>query len=527
MPTIPTYGDRQVRTEALRPAFQNTPDVSSGGRALGQGLQNVGEAIDAVALRDDQTKADQADAQITTEWLKWDAENRNKFRGQNADGYESAANEWWKSAAENFGKDLSPRAKSLASRSLVRKQGTALANVAQFIGAEKERFADESAAASISSTIQFGVTSGDVASASQQVREQVSMIGARKGWTTEQVQAEQLKNLSALHLAQITKLAETDAQAAQKYYDANKAEVGFGQQARVEQVLKGEGDNQFAVQFAATNADKPLAEQLKLAGQITDPQRREKTLTQVRNNYALVKQAQQEQEAAASDQAWQLVGQGRRVPEALLAQMDGKGRVQLQEHLKARAEKAAEGKAVKTNPVALARVYDMMRDDPDGFKNLRMESLTTAFSPSDIEQVARIQRDMRKPDKEKDVATTTQLLGTYTGGWKPEKRAVFESAAYDELARYEKDKGRQANYEEKRKLFDRLMLDGEVMSGAWYKNDPNKKLYETTQEERKRFVPSISADDRRLVKEALQAEGMREPTEEQIVQRFKLAKGIK
>ena len=222
-----------------------------------------------------------------------------------------------------------------------------------------------------------------------------------------------------------------------------------------------------------------------------------------------------------------MVGKGQRVPEMVLAQMNGKERVQLQDYLKTRAERVASGAQVKTNPSDLASVYDLMRDDPAEFKKLRMVSLTNHIAPNDIEQIARIQRDMLKPDREKDVATSSQLLGTYTGGWTPEKKAAFSSSFYDELDRFEKEKGRPANYKEKREIGDRLMLDGEVMSGKWYANDPNKKLYETTPDERQRFAPTISTGDRALIVKALQAEGVAQPTDEQINARFKLAKGIK
>lgn len=528
MPQVPIY-QTQVREQALQGGFQRAPDVSSDLMRTGQALQQVGAAVNDMDLRDARMKADQLDATITTEWMKWDAENRNKYRGSNVDGYGPAAEQWWKTAAETYGKDVDPRTRQLASPTLIRKQGTALANVAQFIGAEKDRHADESAAASITSTIQFGVTTGDVVGAAEQVRGQVAAVGARKGWTTEQVQAEQLKNLSALHLAQITKLASLDADKAMTYYQGVKGEVLAQNQPRIEEVLKGESDNQFATKFGAENADKPLAEQLKMASEITDPKRREKTLQQVKLNHAAVKEAQAEQERQASDQAWQLVGQGKRVPEAILAQMDGKGRVQLQEHLQARADRLAkQGTApVKTDPTTLARIYDMARDNPEEFKKIPLVSLTNRVGVSDMEQVARLQRDLGKPDKEKDVATTTQLLGTYTGGWKPEKRAKFQSAAFDELARFEKEKGRPANFEEKRKVLDRLVLDGEVLSGSIFLPDPNKQYFEATLEERKRFSPTIEASDRKLIRTALEAEGIKNPTEAQVLERFKLAKGIK
>jgi hypothetical protein len=529
MATVPVYQGPQVREQALQGGFQRAPDVGSDLQRLGQGLSSVATAIDREALRQDRALADDTDAKITSAWLQWDSENRNKYRGQNVDGYTQAAQDWWKKAAEEYGQDLNPRAKSLASQTLLRKQNSAIGNVMQFVGAEKERHADESAAARISSTIQFGVTTGDTAGAAQQVRQALAEVGARKGWTTEQVQAEQLKNLGALHLAQITKLAEQDPEKAHAYYDLNKAEVPASNQPRVEEVLKGEADNQFATKFAAENASKPLSEQLSEAGKITDPQRRAKTLQQVKLNHAAVREAEAERERQAADQAWQLVGQGRKVPEVLLSQMDGRGRVQLQEHLQARAERLAKqgNTPVKTDPTLLAKVYDLARDNPDEFKKIPLVSLTNGIGGSDLEQIARLQRDLGKPDKEKDVATTTQLLSTYTGGWQPEKRAKFQSAAFDELARFEREKGKPASFEEKRKLLDRLMLDGEVLSGSWYMNDPNKKLYEATPEERKRFAPTITSDDRKLVRAALEAEGVKNPTEAQVLERFKLAKGIK
>lgn len=527
MPKVPVYGGPQIERQAVNPTRMQTPDVSSGLQAVARGLGEVSEGFDKIALRDDQTKAFETEAQITQEWLKWDSQARQQFRGANVDGYEAAAQQWWKDSAETYGKDLNPRAKALASRGLMGKQNQALGNVLQFTATEKERHADEAANANIASTIQFGVTSGEVASAADQVRGLVAAQGARKGWTTEQVQDATQRNLSNLHVAHLAKLAESNAEAAQTYFTQNRGEISFAQQSKIEEAIKGEADNQFSRKFAADNATKPLSEQLAEAGKITDPQQRDKALREVKLNHALVKEAQAQVESQASDNAWQMVGKGQRVPEMVLAQMNGKERVQLQDYLKTRAERVASGAQVKTNPSDLARVYDLMRDDPAEFKKLRMVALTNHIAPNDIEQIARIQRDMLKPDREKDVATSSQLLGTYTGGWKPEKKAAFSSSFYDELDRFEKEKGRPANYKEKREIGDRLMLDGEVMSGKWYANDPNKKLYETTPDERQRFAPTISTGDRALIVKALQAEGVAQPTDEQINARFKLAKGIK
>jgi PIN domain nuclease of toxin-antitoxin system len=488
MPQVPVYGDRQLRTQALQPVMQQTPDVSSGARALAQGLGQVAEVADRIDLRDAQAKAATAESQITSEWMKWDAENRNKYRGANADGYVPAAEAWWKSAAENAGKELDPRAKSLASQSLRAKQTAALGNVQTFTMAEKERHADETYSADVATTIQFGVTSGDVASTAVQIRDKAAVLGARKGWTTEQVQAEAGKNLSAMHLAQISKLAENNAQAAQAYYDANKAEVGFQNQARVEQVLKGEADNQFATQTAAAMAGKPLSEQLAEAAKITDPQRREKTLNQVRNNYALVKQAEQERENAAADKAWQNFATGQKTPEAILSAMSGRERVQLQEAQRTRSERLAAGKPVKTNPDELARIYDMARENPDQFATLKLVTMTERISGSDLEQIATLQRSITK---DKNVVTSAQLVGSYTKDMKADKKGQFEQVFYNRLFEFKEKNSRNPTDKEQKAIIDDLMMRRD---NAWYQfSDVKKWQLSDADRANAKFVPGPNA----------------------------------
>jgi hypothetical protein len=529
MPQVPVYGDRQLRTQALQPVMQQTPDVSSGARALGQGLMQVAEVADRIDLRDSQAKANEVDTQLTRDWNKWEDDNRGKFTNQSADGYTKAVDAWWKEAAKTYGKDLNGRSQAMVGQTLGRRQTVALEQAGKYEFVEKEKYADSTTAAAINTATINALKTGDYEGEAQRVRNLVDEQGLRKNWNKEQRDAERNARMGMFNTAVVAQLAEKDAAQAQQYLTGaiDRGEIRPDQQPRLESIIKGEADNQFATQTAAAMAGKPLSEQLAEAAKITDPQRREKTLNQVRNNYALVKQAQQEQEKQFSDQAWQLVGKGQKVPETILSGMDGKERVQLQEHLRARAERLAAGKPVKTNPVALANVYDMMRDDPEGFKKLRMAALTETFAPNDIEQISRIQRDMLKPNTEKDVATTTQLIGVYTGGYKPEKKSAFSDVFFDEINKLEKEKGRSATYDEKRKIGDRLIIDGEVLSGSMFLNDPNKKYYEATPEERTRFAPTITSGDRKLVKDALMAEGVKNPTEAQILERFKLAKGFR
>lgn len=392
MPQVPVYEGPQVRSAPLQPVYQNTPDVSSGGRAVAQGLAQVAEAADRIDLRDAQTKASAAERDITAQWLQWDAKARTEYRGEKVDGYLPAAQEWWKKAAETYGADLNPRAKSIASQSLSGKQVSALGNVGTFVAAEKERHADEVYNADVATTIQFGVTSGNVASTAQQLREKAAVTGARKGWTTEQVQAEANKHLSNMHIAYIAKIAESDAKAAQQYYNDNEKEIDAAAQGRIKGVVDGEAANQTARQFAASVADKPLADQLAAAAKIEDPKVREKTLTEVRNNYALVSQARREAEAQAADKAYQLMAQGKKIPEALLAAMDGKERINMQEIQRQRAERLAQGKPVKTD---FATWYDVQQRILAGEK-VDLRQFQEKIGRDDLQNLTVLQQ---KPDK--------------------------------------------------------------------------------------------------------------------------------
>lgn len=531
MPQVPVYGDRQVRTEALRPVEQRQIDVSSGARALAQGLGQVAEAADRIDLRDAQAKASDAEAKITSEWLKWDSENRNKYRGANADGYAPAAEEWWKKAAETAGQTLDPRSKALASRSLVAKQTQALGNVATFTMAEKERHADETYAADINTTIQFGITSGDVSSTATQIRDKAAVLGARKGWTTEQVQAEAGKNLSMMHLAQITKLSTENPEAAQAYYDANKAEVNFQNQARVEQVLKAEMDNQFATQTAAAMADKPLSEQLAEAAKITDPQRREKTLTQVRNNYALVKQAEQEQEGRMADQAWQAFAKDQKIPEAVLSGMNGRERVQLQEAQRTRAERLAAGKPVKTD----MGLYIDVREKLARGEKVDLRALTEKIGKTEMETLIDIQTTMSKGGTKQDSMLTDEgrinaaIVGLGIDKKKNPEAAVALTNEIDRRVRAASAAkgGKELTADEKQGIVDRVVMD-KVYVDEWG-TDPQKPLALLKPEEISKAyvnvngknvpVSSVPALDRRQIVKALQATGQ-QPTEQAIVEMY-------
>jgi hypothetical protein len=471
MPQVPLYEGPQVRTQALQPVFGRTPDVSSGTQALARAAGVIGEVADREATRRAETEANRIDDEITRGWLEWDAANRPKYRGQNVEQYQAEATKWWDDAKTSYAGNASPMAQARVGQVLGRKRNQAFGSVSSYVNSEKERFADDRSEAAAQSSIEFGVDTGDTAGAAARVRQIAAEKGARKGWTTELVQAEQQRLLGTLHVTHIQRLVERDAAKAQAYYDANKGEIPATAQPRVEQVLKGEADNQFATQFAARVATKPLSEQLAEAATIEDPTRRDKALTQIRNNQAMVKAAQQEREAAASDQAWQLVGQGKKVPETLLAQMDGRNRVQLQDYVKEKAKQAATGTPVKTDWAT----YIDAREKLAAGEKVNLVALTTKVAPAQIEQLLDIQTKTRTPSKAPEVATSEQQLAAFTRSLdlKGENVGKFQSAAYDLFNEHLKRTGKEPTYDEREKIMRDLNREIVTKPGfLWDTKDP-------------------------------------------------------
>ena len=142
IPCLDFYGGTQVRSNALQTVQQGQVDVSSGLRAVGAGLAQVGEAVDKVAQRQIETEANRIDTEVTAGWLQWDAENRPKYQGQNADAYKTDAEKWWSDRKGQYS-EADAAARGRIGQALARKQNQALGAVYGHVNAEKERYADQ------------------------------------------------------------------------------------------------------------------------------------------------------------------------------------------------------------------------------------------------------------------------------------------------------------------------------------------------------------------------------------------------
>jgi len=503
MPTIPIGNRSQLAAlpgvrqsgAVVQDAFMGSAKrAGDAAQALGQ----LSEGVDRAALRAEQDEAFRAETALKTEYIEFERGARQRMQGASAKGYTGEIEKWWKDAAGRYGGDLSPRAKQLASRSLMNAQLASVAAASRWEDAQLERSAEESYGASIGAETQRYIENNDFTPAARDasaadIRSKIAARAAVKGWTPEQVAQETTKRLSSFHQLAAERLLQQNPSMADQYLkDAvNAKELDDTALTRWAPRLKDAADSVRADEQALLLQALPYEDQLKKVAEEKDPAFRKKLQTAVNQNRALAKEAKREREESAADEAWQMVGQGKRVPEAVLARMDGKGRVALQDHLALRAKQRAEGvSTVKTDPNALAEVYDMMRDDPEGFKKLRMASLTTKIGGSDIEQIARLQRDMSKPDKEKavlgmakrvDVAGDSITAGMSTQNAKV-SRAAFNKYVYDRIDALATSLGKEPPEAEVQKVIDEAQIQA-VTEKGWF-SDTKKRYFEMTPEER-------------------------------------------
>ncbi|HXK43019.1 MAG TPA: hypothetical protein PKV82_09380 [Anaerolineae bacterium] len=487
MPRVPTYDGPALQSAPLRPPTARPLDVSSGTRAIGQGLAVLGEELDRQAERAAQAEAYDAEFRATDAWLKWDTSAREHARGGGADQYEADAEEWWSKAREEYGANLSPRAKALIGRSLQQKHLSAKANVSAFAGAERERHADEVAMADIATTIQFGVSSGTVDATRGQLKEKVAAFGARKNWSTEQVERAQGEYISAMHVAQIDKLSPVEALA---YFTAHSDEIDFRKQGDLRKALE-----------------------------------RNIEIDQAKSE-ARAKEAAREAEERLLDSAWSLYAQGQPVPPSVISALPGRQAVQLMNAIESRAAREARGTKVETNIGA----YLDVREAIERGERVDLRQFDGVISPTDIKSLA----SLSTPGQAAGFLTDAELKNKALVDLGIDKKRD-PTSAYTVLGLIDsrmtesaQAKGKPLTPDEKRAVIEGVVTDRVYVDG-WSWRDKEKQTSLLSDDEvgdayvlvgGKKVKTSVVPFDKRLkIIRALRARGLPE-TEQVIVETY-------
>lgn len=357
MPQIPTYEGPRVRTAAIPTVRQSAPDVRIDTRPLDQ----LVDVIDRRIERDARDEASRMELQVRRDWQQERARLRGLYKADQAGRYQEEANAWWQKAPETYGKQYSPMARQAAQQSLMGLQVQADADTLGYVEGEQRRARETNFRALQSQRIADATrtilpeTARDVSRSTVDALRQSAIdyvIGegfvdnARQ--VAEGLAREQIARFHA-DVALALSSKPGGAEAARNYLIEFGGDIAPDVRSRLDQVVQGEVDNQAAARLAASVANLPFGDQLSQIGKTENTVVREKALQFAKQNQAMVVAARQERENAASDQAWQLVGQNLPVPEVVLAQMDGKDRVSLQEFVQKKVDLAARGEPIRTD----------------------------------------------------------------------------------------------------------------------------------------------------------------------------------
>lgn len=418
MPQIPTYGDRRVNEAPLRGGYQQPTNEGRDLQALGRGVADAAETGHRIILMEEETKAEDVSRQMTTEWLKWKGENETKYRGATANEFVPAAEAWWKEAQQKYGQELSPYGKNLIARRMGERAVIAVENVRAHATAEFERHADDVAQASIENTREFAVRTGAIQAGADQIRQQISAFGARKGWDGEQVEAQTRKQLTPLYAGHVETLADTDIGAARRYLDENREHIESEMAQRLDDLIdrkQKEGEAQYLASSFTSAASVALAGQpltnaddiidvpaaieqgraaLRAQGVTLDAQQEEQFENYVRSQANKAEQDARRAEAVRLGQTYDLIDQAGGDIYAVAATnpdaLSGFSR-KAQDDLRGYAERKVNGLDIPDDPVVVTTLSDpatLKAANLDEFRN-RLNGKTYALMKEQQDKLLR------------------------------------------------------------------------------------------------------------------------------------------
>ena len=226
----------------------------------------------------------------------------------------------------------------------------------------------------------------------------------------------------------------------------------------------------------------------------------------------------------AKDKAWRVyaeTGDFKKVPATILAGMDGADLASLQRTAKADLEARTKGTEVKTDPnVYYALTQEAMRNpefkDPAKFD---LRKYFDKLSPGDRNHFINLQRTIGTKNEAPEAVTTQQQITATIKqlGLKNETAGVFTSEANKALFAAQTQKGGKLDQAERQRVIDGLVLQGEVLTGSWYRPDPNMYRFEArARGEEGKFKPEFTDAQRSRAKDALIRNGVSSPTKAQI-----------
>lgn len=229
-------------------------------------------------------------------------------------------------------------------------------------------------------------------------------------------------------------------------------------------------------------------------------------------------------QAEAKDKAWRVyteTGDVKKVPASILAGMDGADLASLQRTAKADLDAKLKGTEVKTDPNTYYQLTQEAMRNPD-FKDPTKFDLRKYFdrlSPGDRNHFINLQRTIGTKNEAPEAVTTQQQISATIKqlGLKDTQAGIFTAEANKALFAAQTQKGGKLDQAERQRVIDGLVLQGEVLTGSWYRPDPNMYRFEArARGEEGKFKPEFTDAQRTKARDALIRNGVSSPTKAQI-----------
>lgn len=549
MPRVPTYDNFQVSMENLpnaqiRPAGArfdapwSQEQATLPGRTMqqfGQAMTQAGtglakmvadelEVANTVRVNDAMNKAAKARLELTfnPDYGFVNIKGENALKRPNDQSLDQEYGEKFQAQIDEIGKNLG----NDAQRIKFKAQSDQL--VQQFQGSLSQHIAKEY------NTYQDSVDEGVIrtgreqmalawsdSAAINQARESLKAAvytkGTRAGLSAKAIEAAQVEALSPGHVAVISAAVDAgNIDYAKEYLKQHNAELSLEHRLRVTKAVETGADEERAQTAAGDlwvkhggDIGAALAEaREKFKGKDED-----NIVTRLKTLDTEKKGLETRARAEAQDAAWSIynnTGSLAKIPATVKAAMDPQDWAALKNHAKA----AADGADIKTDLSVYYALTVAASTDPN-FAKEDLRKYADKLSKADFKHFVDIQGKVIKPDEAADMATVTQQKDAIVKslGLKGEAAGQFHMTADRALLAEQARLGRKPSQVERQKVLDRLVLEGTTPGAIWGTN--NTRAWQAAAQG-KPFTPVWSDVQKRQATQALQRQGIKNPTTQQV-----------
>lgn len=547
MPRVPTYDNFQAAPNTLpqtRMTLPEMPDVAGQqAQQMGQGLRSLGGEVGRIALDmaqqanqvridDGVTQYVKASTDLEIEALQ--IKGRNALERPDGKSLPDEYGEKAKNLAENIEAGLGNQVQREAFRQRVGQlQGQFHRKLAlHMVNAQKDYAREQRQATLDTAVYRGGVLWGDADAVQQStdaIRVTVDQQLKDDGLDSDPKirEARMVEAMTPLHAAVLHGMVDGNRiDLARDYYAKNSATMSLQARANAMKVMEA-GDFEKRTQDQADtlyskhkgNISAALTDaRTNLSGKEEDA-----VVTRLKNYDAERVALRERGQKDAADQAWRIYAQSGgmgKIPPSVLAAMDGRDL----EALRRTARAESEAREVKTDPNIYYALTLAATQDPS-FKNEDLRRYFDRLSPTDRKHFIDLQAKTAKPEDIDQVATAQQQVNAVIKSlhFEDEQAGIFTMQANKALFAAQQEKGRALNQEERQKVLDRLVLQGETRGVLW---NSSARAFEADAAG-KPFVPKFSDADMRKATAALQRAGIAKPTEAQIEATLKAVYGVK